>query len=228
MRRQIEAAPVAAALGALLLLVSLFLDWYEPGVSAFTTFEVLDLLLVALALAATAVAAERFSGAVAGQSGDGAFDPSLLPALGGVALLIVLSQVLNHPPAAIGRDAEAGQWLALAGAALIAAGGVLGVTRISLAVNVDRRAGGEAEPEEPAAAPPEPSPSTTRSPSAEAREAEPEVHDELYPEPERRGPIGVDDPETRPPGGPAGDESSPAGSGSVPGREQRHDRPPAP
>lgn len=224
MRRQIGAGPAAAALGALLLLVSLFVDWYEPGVSAFTVFEVLDLVLAALALAALAAAAERLT--AGGGAGDTSttFGPALLPLLGGIALLIVVSQVVNHPPAAVGRDPEAGQWLGLAGAALIAAGGVLGVTRISLAVNVDRRAAGADEGAgSPVAAADKP------SPPAEARAAEPEVQDELYPEPERSGPIGADDPETgapvtsdetrTPPGDPGSGELSerPAGRGEAPG-----------
>ena len=48
--RQIQIGPVIAAAGAVLLIVSLFLDWYDEF-SAFTVFEVLDLVLVALALA---------------------------------------------------------------------------------------------------------------------------------------------------------------------------------
>ena len=47
-------------LGALLLLVSLFLDWYEPDVTAWEAFEVLDLLMAALALAALVAAAGAF------------------------------------------------------------------------------------------------------------------------------------------------------------------------
>ena len=52
MTRRIEAGPVLVGLGALLLLVSVFLDWYEPNVTAWQAFEVLDLLMAALSLAA--------------------------------------------------------------------------------------------------------------------------------------------------------------------------------
>ena len=38
-----QALVVVAAIG---LIVSLFLDWYAPGVSAWTAFEIVDLLLV--------------------------------------------------------------------------------------------------------------------------------------------------------------------------------------
>ena len=48
--------PLVAALGALLLIVSLFLDWYED-LTAFTVFEFLDLLLFGLALVTLAALA---------------------------------------------------------------------------------------------------------------------------------------------------------------------------
>ena len=34
MTRRIEAGPVLVGLGAVLMLVSVFLDWYEPGITA--------------------------------------------------------------------------------------------------------------------------------------------------------------------------------------------------
>ena len=42
---QIPVGPLVAAIGAVLLIVSLFVDWYE-GLTAFTVFEFIDLLLV--------------------------------------------------------------------------------------------------------------------------------------------------------------------------------------
>ena len=48
-----EAGAAVAAVGALLLLVSLFLDWYgdgREGYSAWTLFELIDLVLAAIAL----------------------------------------------------------------------------------------------------------------------------------------------------------------------------------
>ena len=50
MTRRIEAGPVLVTLGALLLLASLFLDWYEPGISAWEAFEVWDIVLLVLAV----------------------------------------------------------------------------------------------------------------------------------------------------------------------------------
>ena len=61
--RRIEIGPLAVLAGSLLLLVSLFLDWYElqpdTGFTAFTVFEFLDLLLAALALLGGAAALGR-------------------------------------------------------------------------------------------------------------------------------------------------------------------------
>ena len=49
MNRRFEMGPLLVALGAVLLLVSLFLDWYGP-LSAWDAFEVVDVLLAALAV----------------------------------------------------------------------------------------------------------------------------------------------------------------------------------
>ena len=43
MTRRIEAGPVLVGLGALVVLVSVFLDWYQPNVTAWEAFEALDL-----------------------------------------------------------------------------------------------------------------------------------------------------------------------------------------
>lgn len=201
MSGRLEIGSLLAACGAALLLVSLFVDWYEPGVSAFTAFETLDLLLAALAVAAVVAAIGSALGAVVVPGLAGA-----LPALSGVALLIVVSQAINHPPSAVGADALTGQWLALAGTALMAVGATLGVARISLALDFSPRGGDRsAAPDaqqggraRPAPAPAAAGPGAPEEVAAaeEARVAEPEVKDELYPETERTQPIGVDDPET--------------------------------
>lgn len=200
MTRRLELGPLAAATGALLLLVSLFLDWYgpEPAISAFTAFEVLDLVLAGIALAVAGAGVMQLTGHAPSPGVDRA-----VPWLAVVAVTIVGSQVINHPPAGVGADAEVGQWLGLGGALAMAAGAVLGRARISLAVNVASRAAGEEPPRapapEPSAAPVAPGadvPPVATSAPEEARAAEPEVKDELYPETERTRPIGADDPET--------------------------------
>lgn len=134
---RIPIGPLVASVGAVLLVVSLFLDWYEDR-TGFTVFEVIDLLLVAAALAVVAQLA----------GGMGLVKPVVTPARGLVVtittLLIVASQVINHPPAAVGEvDKDTGIWLALSGAALMVAGAVLATARISLAVEAR---GGERAP----------------------------------------------------------------------------------
>jgi hypothetical protein len=56
-REQLDPGPLVAAIGGGLLIVSLFLDWYEPAISGWTAFETLDLALAGLGLAALGVLA---------------------------------------------------------------------------------------------------------------------------------------------------------------------------
>ena len=136
-RGRIDAGPLIAIPGALLLLASLFIDWYELDLDAWKVFEVLDLLLAAIGLACLMAAAERLGVAMPGaRAASRAFT-----GLGVLALVIVISQAINHPPAAVGQDADTGLWLALGGAALLALGALLSTTHVSLAVNVEGRGG---------------------------------------------------------------------------------------
>jgi len=187
MSRRLDTAPLLAALGGVLLFVSLFLHWYQPALSAWTVFEVWDLVLAVLAIAVIWVAvADAFLEAPVGER--------VLAALGGAAFLIVVSQIVNHPPAAQGARPQVGAWVALFGSALMAAAGALRMGGVSLSLHLSAPSR-EREPERPAAAQ---TPSRGRyrqTPANEAAEVEPEVHDELYPHGERRGPIGADDPE---------------------------------
>lgn len=153
MPRRLDAGAAVAAVGGLLLLVSLFLDWYGEdgeGFSAWTVFELIDLALAAIALLAIA-AFLRHSG----------FERRLpeipLLVLGGAALVLTASQLVDSPPAVAFSDLglETGAWLGLAASALILAGGFMSVARVSFAVSVEHR-------EQPAEAPParEPDPET--------------------------------------------------------------------
>ncbi len=121
--------PLVAAIGAALLIVSLFLDWYEPDIEGFTVYEFLDLLLVLMALAIIA--------SLAGGMGvlRAAPSPGVSLAVALFTIFVVLSQILNDPPAVANGNAgkDVGIWLALAGAALMVAGSVLAYSRISLA-----------------------------------------------------------------------------------------------
>lgn len=114
--------------GSGLLLISLFLEWYDVGLTGWEVFETLDLVLAALALGGMAASVR----------------PDLLPswsglALPGAALLIVVVQLLNDPPAAAGASPSSGAWIALAGTFLMAAGSALSLSAISVTVQVRER-----------------------------------------------------------------------------------------
>jgi hypothetical protein len=128
--RRVAIGPAVASIGAVLLIVSLFLDWYED-ITGFTVFELLDLLLVLMALATIA--------SLAGGLGlvRPAVSPGVSLAVAVFTVLVVGSQIINDPPAVAGSTAngkEIGIWLALSGSALMVVGALLGYARISLAV----------------------------------------------------------------------------------------------
>jgi hypothetical protein len=134
--RRIALGPLVGTLGSALLAVSLFLDWWD-GVTAFTAFEVLDLVLLALA-SGTAAALLTEAGLPLPRS---PLSGRALP-LAALALLIVLTQIVNDPPLVLGGsgpDHATGIWLALAGGVLMTAGALVTASKISLAVDVRRR-----------------------------------------------------------------------------------------
>jgi hypothetical protein len=133
MTRRLEAGPLLVTLGALLLLVSLFLTWYTGELTAWDAFEVWDLVLAALAVAAVAGAVGLLSPYVA------LVDRRWLPATVFAAVVIVAVQIIDPPPAATGQDPDIGAWLALAGAAVMGAGTVLTFSRVRLAFTVEGR-----------------------------------------------------------------------------------------
>jgi hypothetical protein len=153
---RIPIGPLVAAVGAVLLIVSLGLDWYAD-LSGFNSFEVLDLLLVALALVALAVLVDAL-GLVRTP-----LSPGTLLAVGVLALVIVLTQLLNHPPAGYQDDVETGLWLGLGGAALMLVGAILATARIAIAVE-PRRASGAHPAESSAARPADQAPTIADEP----------------------------------------------------------------
>jgi hypothetical protein len=173
--RKLEVGPLLVGIGGIVLFASLFLDWYQPGMTAWTAFEALDLVLAGLALMAawTVVSHLLF---------DAPLREGVLPIVAGVAFVVVASQIVNHPPAAQGGRPQVGAWVGLAGAGVMAAGAALGATRISFSLPTPSRAE-------------RPEPRRRATPENEAAAVEPEVHEELYPEQRRQGPIGADDPE---------------------------------
>lgn len=133
--RTIEAGMLLIGAGALLLLVSLFLEWFDPGLEAWDVFEVWDLVLAALAIVALV--------AVASRMGVGAPRPAswlIGPAI--AALVVVLYALIDPPPVLAEADPSTGVWLALAAALLMTAGAVLSVARISVAINPADSLGG--------------------------------------------------------------------------------------
>jgi len=177
--RRLDASKLLIAIGAIALLVSLFLDWFavedqfEPGdgVSAWTVFEIVDLLLAALAVAAIVAAVE----ALVRGAARSRVPPSWTRAAGPAALVLVVAALLNHPPAAIGQSIQEGGWIALAGALLMTIGALLGFARIALVVAPREQAPGATSarpgpggtvaeaPGAPAAHPPAPAPGAVQA-----------------------------------------------------------------
>jgi hypothetical protein len=127
--RNLEAGVLLLGVGAMLLLVSLFLEWYQPTVDAWEIFEVWDLVLALLALAALAALASRM-GYGTPRPASHVFGPGI------AAFVIVLYALLDPPPlnSALGDgDPGTGLWLALAATVLMALGSVLSVARVSVA-----------------------------------------------------------------------------------------------
>ena len=132
MTRRFEVGPMLVALGALALLVSLFMEWYGP-LSAWEAFEVVEVLLTALAVAALIVAA----GLLAPE-----FEVLerrwLPPIVFGVAVLVA-AELVDPPPAAGEDTLGDGAWLAFGAALIMVAGTVLSFGCVSLAVAVEGR-----------------------------------------------------------------------------------------
>jgi hypothetical protein len=180
--RSLEAGALLIGVGALLLFISLFLDWYQPGLEAWTVFEAWDLVLALLAVAAIV--------AVASRMGFGPARPPswlIVPAFG--ALVIVVYAILDPPPATAGLpdgDPTTGLWLALVASILMALGALLSFARISVNISAagPARHDPPATPHDPAAAPPR----STRFMRGTGAVDEPVAHDPAVPptEPTRR------------------------------------------
>lgn len=133
MNRKLEAGPALLLVGAVLLFISLFLDWYDDVLNAWEAFEFADLLLAALALAVATAAAGFF------RRDIDVVDRRWVPALAVTALVVVVSQLLDAPPAVPGDTVEIGAWLAFAAVILIAVGALLTFGRVSFELRVDGR-----------------------------------------------------------------------------------------
>ena len=133
MTRRLEAGPLLVTLGALLLLVSLFLSWYAGEITAWEAFEVWDLVLFVLALGSIAAGLGLTT-----QDVD-LVDRRYLPAAVAVVGAIVASQILDPPPAAAGLDPDTGAWLALGAALVMCLGAVLTFGRVRVALTLEGR-----------------------------------------------------------------------------------------
>ena len=163
---QVPIGALVAAIGGLLLIVSLALDWFGRF-SGFNSFEFLDLLLVALGLAALAMLA------VALGLLRTPLRPGTALAVGILAVVVVASQLINHPPIGIERDPETGAWLGLAGAALMLAGAILSTARIAIAVEPRSRAGGDTGTAQASPPPPPPASPASEDPTIRSQPPRP-------------------------------------------------------
>jgi hypothetical protein len=175
---------MVAVVGGVLLLVSLFLAWYKVAgftVTAWTAFEVWDLVLAALALAVIVSAATDLGW---WRGPTHAAGPLVL---GVAAVVIVVSQLLDHPPSVLHSTIADGGWVGLAGAVLMAAGPLMAESRVTLSVNPGPPGAGPVarrrRPADPPLAGPGPVPMDR---------------------PAARGPLYPDDPDVAPPPPPRG------------------------
>lgn len=132
MTRRFDIGPILLAVGALLLLVGLFLDWYGPF-SAWTVFEITDILLAALAVAALVAAV----GLVAPDLEY--VEQRVVPWIVGAAFVLVAVQLLDPPPVIGDGALGTGAWLSLAGSVVMVLGAVLAFGKVSFAVAVEGR-----------------------------------------------------------------------------------------
>ena len=130
MRERFDAGTGLVAIGAVLLLVSLFIDWYRPGGDAWAVFESVDLILAGAAIAALLALAPRLGNGGLGRA---------IPIVSAAAFVIVAVQLIDPPPVVSDSDLKTGAWLALGAAAVMAAGSLLGAASISITVDVRGR-----------------------------------------------------------------------------------------
>jgi SNF family Na+-dependent transporter len=132
MTRRFEVGPILVALGAIVLLVSLFLDWYG-GLTAWEAFEVVEVMLAALAVTALVIAAGLLA------PGIEYVERRWMPAVVLGILLLVAAEIVDPPPAAGDQAPTTGAWLAIGSALVMFAGAVLTFGRVSFAVSVEDR-----------------------------------------------------------------------------------------
>jgi hypothetical protein len=152
--RRFEIGPLIVAVGSLVLLVSLFMDWYA-GESAWGAFEVADVLLAALAIAALVAALGQIAEEIA------VLDRGWLLPVVLAAAVLVIAELLSPPPVVGGADPQEGAWLAFGAALVMLLGTVLSLGRVSFSFAIEGR-----EPRRVAAVDHRPPPTETGAPVA--------------------------------------------------------------
>jgi hypothetical protein len=117
--RRLRAGELIAGVAGLVLLVSLFLSWYD-GRSGWESLGILDVILALVALDAIAIPILTAAYPVPALP---LAHQSLTTLVASVAFLLVVGRVLNIPDWADGR--EGGLWIALVATLGVVAGGLL-------------------------------------------------------------------------------------------------------
>src|SRR5215207_10393998 len=132
MSRRFEVGPLLVALGAIVLLVSLFIEWYGT-LTAWEAFEVVEVLLAVLAVGGLVIAVGLLLPDL------GYFERRWLPPVVAAATILVVAEVIDPPPIADGEDLAAGAWLAFGAVFLMCAGALLTFGRLSFALSLEDR-----------------------------------------------------------------------------------------
>ncbi|HEX2409735.1 MAG TPA: hypothetical protein VHJ39_01105 [Solirubrobacteraceae bacterium] len=132
MSRRFEVGPLLVALGAIILLVSLFLEWYGT-LTAWEAFEVVEVLLAVLAVGALVIAVGLLLPDL------GYVERRWLPPVVAGATILVVAEVIDPPPIADGEDLAAGAWFAFGSVFLMCAGALLTFGRLSFALSLEDR-----------------------------------------------------------------------------------------
>lgn len=164
MPERINGGMALVVLGAIALIVSLFLHWYEPNRSAWTVFEVWDVVLAGIGVAAilSVIPIRRRD-----VPDEHLVPERWLPFLAGAALVIVVVALVNHPPAAREAGLQIGAWIAFGAAVVLAAGAILSRARVSVVIAL--------KPNEGTSRPRDPDPEPPPAPSVPEAEFEAET-----------------------------------------------------
>ena len=130
--RRFDIGPLIVAVGSLLLLVSLFMDWYGR-VTAWGVFEVADVLLAVLAIGALVASLGMIAEEIS------VLDARWLPAIVLSATVLVIAELLSPPPVVGGADPQEGAWLAFAAVLVMLLGAVLSLGRVSFSFAIEGR-----------------------------------------------------------------------------------------